>query len=82
MDIAAAYNKHKNLKLAADELGVKWQTLYVQLRKLNIPVTGDKLKYGSNRDRLAARAEIEFQRLVPFAINQNKVTLLVSILAG
>ncbi len=73
MDIAAAYNKHKNLKLAADELGVKWQTLYVQLRKLNIPVTGDKLKYGSNRDRLAARAEIEFQRLVPFAINQNKV---------
>ena len=73
MDIALAYSKHKNLKLAAAELGMKWQTLYVQLRKLNIPVTGDKSRYGSDTDRLAAKAELEFKRLVPFAVNQNEV---------
>ena len=70
--IKNAYEKHKNLKLAANELGMKWQTLYVQLRKFGIPVTGDKLKYGSDSDRLAARAEIEFGRLVTFAISQNE----------
>jgi len=70
-NIEIIYNKHKNLKLAANELGMKWQTLYVQLRKLGIPVTGDKSRYGSDKDRLAACAESEFQRLVPLAINQN-----------
>lgn len=72
MDIALTYSKHQNLKLAAIELGMKWQTLYVQLRKLNIPVTGDKARYGSDKDRLAAKAELEFKRLVPFAIDQNE----------
>jgi len=32
MDIAAVYEKHKHLKLAADELGMPWQTLYRQLK--------------------------------------------------
>lgn len=70
-DIAVVYNKHRNLKLAAAELGMKWQTLYVQLRKAGVPVTGDKLRYGSDSDRLAAIAELEFNKLVPFAENQN-----------
>jgi len=73
MDIAEVYNRHKNLKLAAAELGIKWQTLYLKLRELNIPVTGDKARYGSDKDRLAARAEMEFRRLVPFAVNQNEI---------
>jgi hypothetical protein len=72
MDIQIqAYEKHKNLKIAANELGMKWQTLYVHLKKNNIPVTGDKLRYGSDTDRLAARAELLFQKLVPYAEDQN-----------
>lgn len=71
--IESVYNKHKNLKLAAIELGMKWQTLYVQLRNLGIPVTGDKSRYGSDKDRLAAFAELEFKKLVPFAEDQNRI---------
>lgn len=70
-NIIDAYNKHKNLKLAANELGIKWQTLYVQLKKLDVKITGDKLKYGSDKDRLAAQAELLFQKIVPFAENNN-----------
>jgi hypothetical protein len=73
MSIKEAYEKHKNLKLAADELGIKWQSLYVQLRKQGIPITGDKARYGSDKDRLAAKAELEFQKLVPFAKDQNSI---------
>jgi len=72
MKIIEAYEKHKNLKLAADELGMKWQNLYVELRKAGVQVTGDKMRYGSDKDKLAARAEVEFLRLVPFAQDQNK----------
>lgn len=48
-----AYEKHKNLKLAAEELGIKWQYLYVILRKEGVAVCGDKSRYGSDKDRLA-----------------------------
>ena len=58
-NIQSVYEKHKNLKLAANELGVKWQTLYVQLRNRGVPITGDKSRYGSDKDRLAARAELK-----------------------
>jgi len=60
-----------NLKLAANELGVAWQSLYVRLKKLGEPITGDKLRYGTDRDRLGALGESEFLRLVPFATNKN-----------
>ncbi|CAL9963606.1 hypothetical protein VPHF99_0085 [Vibrio phage F99] len=36
------YDKHKNLKIAAEELGMVWQTLYWNLNKVRHPVTGDK----------------------------------------
>ncbi|MDG4870278.1 hypothetical protein P8631_19990, partial [Guyparkeria sp. 1SP6A2] len=36
------------------------------------PVTGDKLRYGSDTDRFAARAERKFNELVPFAMSQNE----------
>lgn len=68
------YRKHMNLKLAAAELGVAWQSLYARLKQLGEPITGDKMKYGSDRDRLAAMAEDKFQSLVPFAIDQNKLS--------
>lgn len=74
MDIKIeAYRRHKNLKLAAIELGIKWQSLYVYLRKNNEPVTGDKLRYGTDRDRLGHLAEAEFKKLVPFAIDYNNI---------
>lgn len=69
---AFTYAKHMNLKLAANELGMKWQTLYVSLKKQGIAVVGDKLRYGTDRDRLAAMAESEFMRLVPSAVDMNK----------
>lgn len=71
MNEVQAYAKHRNLKLAAGELGICWQTLYVRLKRAGVPVTGDKLRYGSDRDRLGAICEAEFQRLVPFAVAEN-----------
>lgn len=68
-----AYAKHMNLKLAADELGIPWHTLYLTLKKEGVAVVGDKLRYGSDRDRLAAMAEVEFSRLVPKAKNMNAI---------
>ena len=65
------YGKHKNLKIAAQELGMKWQSLYVQLRKEGVPVTGDKSRYGRPSDQLAAKAEAIFQGLVPDALDKN-----------
>ena len=71
--IKTAYARHMNLKLAASELGMKWQNLYVNLRRLGVPVVGDKARYGSDKDRLAAKAELEFTKLVPFAEDQNNI---------
>ena len=66
-----AYAKHKNLKLAADEIGIKWQTLYCRLKSQGVAVTGDKLRYGADRDRLGVYGEQLFQSIVPFAKNAN-----------
>lgn len=49
---AIAYDKHKNLKLAANEIGLKWQTLYCMLKNQGINIIGDKLRYGSDRDKM------------------------------
>ena len=68
-----AYEKHKNLKIAANELGLKWQSYYLSLRKLGVKVVGDKSRYGSETDRLAAKGEFLFKRLVPFAEDQNNL---------
>ena len=68
-----AYKKHMNLKLAAAEIGLPWQTLYVNLKREGVAVVGDKLKYGSDRDRLGAMAEDEFIRLVPSAKSMNAI---------
>ena len=67
-----AYRRHKNLKLAAVDIGIPWQKVYVHLRSAGEPVTGDKAAYGSDKDRLAARGEEIFASLVPFAHDQNK----------
>lgn len=66
-----AYEKHKNLKIAANEIGIPWQTLYVRLKKQKVPVTGDKLRYGADRDRLGAMGEAAFYAFVPDAVSMN-----------
>lgn len=68
----AAYRKHKHLKLAAQEVGIPWQSVYVQLRQAGEPVTGDKLKYGSHTDRLASLGEQRFLALIPEAEDMNR----------
>lgn len=68
---ADAYAKHKHLKRAANEVGIPWQTVYVYLREMNIPVTGDKSTYGAPRDKLAAHGEAMFADLVPSAEDLN-----------
>ena len=64
-----SYSRLKNLKLVGLELGIPWQTVYVHLRAAGVPVTGDKKRYGSDTDRLAAKAEALFAELVPAAGN-------------
>lgn len=67
-----AYQRLKNLKLVGLELGMPWQSVYVQLKKAGVNVVGDKTRYGSDKDRLSAKAEQEFQRLVLGAECQNE----------
>ena len=66
-----SYSRLKNLKLVGLELGIPWQTVYVHLRAAGVQVTGDKKRYGSDTDRLAAKAEALFAELVPAAVDQN-----------
>ncbi|AUR94316.1 hypothetical protein NVP1193O_185 [Vibrio phage 1.193.O._10N.286.52.C6] len=66
------YDKHKNLKLAAEELGMVWQTLYYNLNKVGHPVTGDKERYGSPTDKMTKAMEDKFKLLVPHAEDYNK----------
>ncbi len=73
MNEVETYRRIRNLKLAAAELGIPWQTLYVRLKKAGEPVTGDKLRYGNDRDKLSATAEAEFLRLVPKAKAMNAI---------
>lgn len=69
-----AYDKHKNLKLAAADIGMKWQTLYWYLKRENHPVIGSKSEYGSDKDKFAAKAESDFKKIIPSAIDMNKET--------
>lgn len=66
-----AYSKHMNLKLAAKELGICWQTLYSRLKTQGVNVVGDKLRYGADRDKLGVYGEQLFLQLVPFAKDKN-----------
>ena len=68
----SVYDKHKNLKLAADELGIPWQTLYYKLRIADHPVIGDKERYGSPTDKMAKHFEDLFKDLIPAAKDYNE----------
>ena len=66
------YDKYLNLKLAAKELSIPWQTLYYYLNKVNHPAVGDKLKYGCRKDRFAREAETLVESLIPNVRDLNK----------
>lgn len=66
------YRKHKNLRLASSELNIPLPTLYWRLKKAGETITGDKSRYGSDKDKLASLAEDIFQKIVPYAENQNE----------
>lgn len=67
-----AYRQTRKLHSAAEIVGIPWQTVYVHLRAVNEPVIGDKARYGNAKDKLAAKAEAEFKRLVSDAEDQNE----------
>jgi len=69
-----AYARHLNLKLAANDLKIPWQNLYVKLKNQGINVVGDKMKYGTDRDKLGALAEQYFKDIVPCATDMNKIS--------
>jgi hypothetical protein len=68
-----SYALTKNLKVTEKETGIPWQTVYWHLKKAGVSVVGDKSRYGSDSDRLAALAEDEFIKLVPFSVNNNLI---------
>lgn len=70
-EMIASYEKHKNLKISASELGMSFQTLYWNLRKNGVCVSGDKERYGSDKDKLAIMAERMFGDIVSNAEDQN-----------
>ncbi|RUR52739.1 hypothetical protein ELY40_11865 [Vreelandella populi] len=70
--IVDSYERLKNLKLVALETGVKWQTVYWNLKKAGVEVCGDKARYGSASDRIAVIGEQRFLKAVPFAEDNNK----------
>lgn len=67
-----SYRELKNTKLVAAALGMPAATVYWRLRRAGEPVTGDKARYGSATDKLASRGERWFQRVVPWAEDQNR----------
>ena len=69
-----AYDEHRHLGKAAEAIGMKWQTLYWHLKRAGYPILGDKERYGSEKDRFAAKAEREFAEIVGNAVNLNKAT--------
>jgi len=74
-----AYSDLKHLKLTGERVGIPWQTVYIKLKAAGIAVNGDKQRYGSISDKLAAKAEQLFAYLVPFANDNNETEFQSSI---
>jgi hypothetical protein len=73
------YAELRNLKLVGEELSIPWQKVYVILKKAGVAVIGDKSRYGSATDRLAAFAERSFKNAVPFAVDNNELKFQATI---
>ncbi len=71
-EIVLSYRKHENLFEVSKALDIPWQTVYWKLKKLGEPVIGNKSRWGSPSDKFASKGEMEFHRLVPFAVDCNK----------
>lgn len=51
---------------------MKWQTVYYRLRQAGHPVTGNKARWGGDKDKFGAKGEAAFKLLVPFALDGNE----------
>ena len=69
-----SYSRLKNLKLVEKETLIPWQTVYWHLKKTNTPVTGNKCIYGSSIDKFAHIGESFFNKIIPYAENQNLIS--------
>lgn len=67
-----SYNRLQNLKKVSQETHIPWQTVYWYLKKAGIAVISNKALYGSYKDKFACRGEEEFEKIIPYAENQNK----------
>lgn len=67
-----SYTRLKNLKLTAEETGIPWQTVYWWLKKEGVEVTGDKIRYGGDSDKIALIGELYFKNLFPDAVYENE----------
>lgn len=67
----ASYDKHKSLKVVSEDTGIPWQTVYWHLKRVGVQVTGDKRRYGSDKDKMAAKYEDIFLATVPYATPNN-----------
>ena len=76
-EMKSSYDEFKNLKVAAEHLKMKWQTLYWNLKKVNHPIIGDKLSNGSDTDKYAAKAENDFAKMITFAKNLKSIFMLM-----
>ena len=69
-----SYSRLRNLKLVEKETSIPWQTVYWHLKKAGVQVIGDKAIYGSSRDKFAHIGEQFFNKLIPYAENQNLIS--------
>lgn len=82
-ELIESYEKHKHLFTVSEEIGMPWQTVYWRLKRLGIQVTGDKERWGSVKDKFAAKGELLFSSLVLCKNNndnqfQSKVDFIVN----
>lgn len=69
-----SYSRLKNLKLVEKEISIPWQTVYWHLKKAGVNVVSDKSLYGSTKDKFAHIGEQFFNKLIPYAENQNLIS--------
>jgi len=68
-----AYQRLGNIKSVCIETGCAPYVAYKWLKISKLLTTQESTRYGTNGQKQGARAELEFKRLVPFAMPTNKM---------
>ncbi len=72
-DIVDLYLEHKDFDRAVKLSGLPALSAHIKLISSGVISLQDKVKYSSKGGKLGALAEIEFQKLVPNAVNYNTI---------